>query len=53
MLENFFNPKSCAVIGVSSDPSKLGSVVLNNLISANYQGNLYAVNLKAKGKHPI
>ena len=50
MLESFFNPKSVAVIGVSSDPSKLGSVVLQNLISANFQGNLYAINPKAKGK---
>ena len=50
MLDSFFDPKSVAVVGVSSDPSKLGSVVLNNMLGANYQGKLYAINPKAKGK---
>jgi len=45
-LDFLFNPKSVAVVGVSSDPSKLGSVVFTNMISAGYQGKLYPVNPK-------
>ena len=43
-LETFFNPKSIAVVGVSADPTKLGAVVFNNIISADYKGNLYGIN---------
>lgn len=49
-LESFFNPKSIAVVGVSDNPSKLGAVVFNNILSANYQGELYGVNPKLAGK---
>ena len=49
-LESFFNPKSIAVVGVSDNPSKLGAVVFNNILSANYQGELYGVNPKLDGK---
>ncbi len=49
-LESFFNPKSIAVVGVSDNPSKLGAVVFNNILSANYEGNLYGVNPKMDGK---
>ena len=38
-LESFFNPTSIAVVGVSDNPSKLGAVVFNNILSANYQGD--------------
>lgn len=47
-LENFFNPKSIAVIGASSDRGKIGHEVLKNLISSGFQGKLYPVNLKSK-----
>lgn len=50
MLDSFFNPKSVAVVGASADPSKLGAVVLNNLISAGYKGKIYAINPKSAGK---
>ena len=49
-LESFFNPKSVAVVGVSSDPSKLGAVVFNNLLDAKFKGNLYAINPKCAGQ---
>lgn len=49
-LESFFNPKSIAVVGVSDNPAKLGAVVFNNIISANFQGELYGVNPKLDGK---
>ncbi|MBE6417027.1 MAG: hypothetical protein E7033_01020 [Akkermansiaceae bacterium] len=49
-LESFFNPKSIAVVGVSADTTKLGAVVFNNIISADYKGNLYGVNPKMGGQ---
>lgn len=49
-LESFFNPKSIAVVGVSDNPAKLGAVVFNNILSANYKGELYGVNPKLDGK---
>ncbi|MBD3329271.1 CoA-binding protein [Candidatus Dojkabacteria bacterium] len=45
-IQAFFAPKSTAVIGVSDDPVKLGSVVFNNMIEAGYEGELYPVNPK-------
>jgi acetyltransferase len=49
-LKSFFNPKSIAVVGVSADPTKLGAVVFNNIISADYKGNLYGINPKMAGQ---
>ena len=49
-LETFFQPKSVAVVGVSDNPSKLGAVVFNNIIAADYQGELYGVNPKLDGQ---
>lgn len=45
-LEFLFNPKTVAIVGVSSDPSKLGTVVFNNMLSAGFKGNLHPVNPK-------
>ena len=50
MLETFFNPKSIAVVGVSEDPTKLGSLIFNNILSAKFKGNLYPVNSRIGGK---
>ena len=49
-LESFFNPASIAVVGVSADPSKLGSVVFKNVIDAGFKGTLYGVNPKLAGQ---
>lgn len=40
----FFNPKSVAVIGASTDPKKAGHIVLKNLVSMGYQGKIFPVN---------
>jgi len=45
-IEAFFNPKSVAVVGVSEDPGKLGSIIFNNMLDAGFKGNLYPVNPK-------
>lgn len=54
-LDHFFNPKSIAVIGASSDPGKLGYGVARNLIQGGYPGVVYLVNPKggALFGHPI
>lgn len=44
--EELFNPKSIAIIGASSDPSKIGNMVLRNLLASGYSGSIYAVNSK-------
>lgn len=41
-MEKFFNPKSIAVIGVSSNPQKIGRVVFDNLLNA--RKTVYPVN---------
>ena len=49
MLEEFFNPKSVAVIGASTNPDKLGYAVLENLVEGGYVdvGTIYPINPKA------
>lgn len=47
-LENFFNPKSVAVIGASSDRGKIGYEILKNIIDAGFKGKIFPVNLKSK-----
>ena len=49
MLEPFFEPKSIAVIGASSNPEKLGHAVVRNLVEGGYLrvGEVYPINLEA------
>ena len=51
MLESFFNPKNVAVVGVSEDPHKLGSLIFNNLQNAKFKGKLYPINSRVGGKN--
>jgi acetyltransferase len=44
MLECFTEPKGVAVIGASSNPTKLGYQVLHNIIRFGYKGDIYPVN---------
>jgi len=46
-LNILFYPDSVAVIGASSDPSKIGNELLKNLIDNNYKGKIYPVNPKS------
>ncbi|MCD6484447.1 MAG: acetate--CoA ligase [Candidatus Odinarchaeota archaeon] len=48
-LSKFFNPKSVAVIGASTNPSKVGHAIVGNLIDSGYVkiGKVYPVNPKA------
>jgi acetate---CoA ligase (ADP-forming) len=46
MLKPFFEPRSVAVIGASTNPSKLGYAVLKNLVDGGYRdrGAVYPIN---------
>ncbi len=44
MLNNFFNPKSVAVVGASRTPGKVGHDILKNIIQYGYQGSVYPIN---------
>ncbi len=46
MLDHLFKPRSVAVIGASKDVTKLGSVVLKNVIEGGYKGSIYPINPK-------
>jgi acetyltransferase len=49
MLSAFFEPTSVAVIGASTNPTKLGYAVLENLVDGGYSkiGRVYPINPKA------
>ena len=47
MLDNFFGPKSIAVIGASRTPGKVGYDILKNIIQYDYQGTVYPINPEA------
>lgn len=49
-LQSFFSPKSVAVIGVSSNLKKLGSNILQNIISSQFKGSIYGINPKMAGQ---
>lgn len=43
-LKNFFNPDSAAVIGAMQDDNNTGRIILENLNSQGFGGNIYSVN---------
>lgn len=43
-LNNFFNPKTIAVIGVSRNPNKVGHVIFKNLIESGFPGEVIPIN---------
>lgn len=43
-VRNLLHPRSVAVIGASAEPTKLGYVVLSNLLAADFAGPVYPVN---------
>lgn len=45
-LKCIFEPKSIAIIGASATPTKVGAVVLKNLIEGRFEGNVYPINPK-------
>lgn len=47
-LKYFFNPEAVAIVGASSDKSKIGRQVLDNIIAGGYLGKIFPINLKDK-----
>lgn len=48
MKDNILFPNSIAVVGVSQEKNKIGSVIYNNVIEGEYKGKIYPVNPKYK-----
>ena len=46
MEQSLFSPKSIAIVGVSEDIEKIGSVIMKNLINDGYNGKVYPINPK-------
>lgn len=46
VMKNFLSPDSVAIIGASSDTTKLGGMLVKNMIDAGFKGKLYPVNPK-------
>lgn len=47
-VHNVLHPSSVAVIGASTDPTKIGHAVLAHLLRANFTGPVYPVNPEAR-----
>jgi acyl-CoA synthetase (NDP forming)/RimJ/RimL family protein N-acetyltransferase len=47
-VHNVLHPRSVAVIGASTDPTKIGHAVLAHLLRANFTGPVYPVNPDAR-----
>jgi acyl-CoA synthetase (NDP forming)/RimJ/RimL family protein N-acetyltransferase len=47
-VHNALHPRSVAVIGASTDPSKVGHAVLSNLLRGNFTGPVFPVNPEAR-----
>lgn len=45
-IKYLFEPESVAVIGASENPGKIGSKIIDNMISSGYKGEIYPVNPK-------
>lgn len=43
-LELLFRPRGVAVLGASSNPDKLGHIILKNIIDGGYEGGIFPVN---------
>lgn len=43
-IERLLHPRSVAVVGASTDPTKIGHLVLQNLASSGFTGSIFAVN---------
>jgi acetyltransferase len=46
MINDIFSPKSIAIVGASTNLKGIGTVILQNLISDGYKGEIYPINPK-------
>ncbi len=45
-MESLFRPRGIAVVGASSNPQKVGSKIVSNILAGGYEGRVYPVNPK-------
>lgn len=45
-MQGLINPKSVAIIGASNDETKLGGMLVKNMIDAKFPGDIYPINPK-------
>jgi len=45
-MQSLFQPKNITVIGASTNPKKIGQIILKNIKNSNYQGQIFPVNPK-------
>ncbi len=43
-LKDLFNPRGVAVAGASRDPTKIGHLILKNMVEYGYRGRVYPIN---------
>ncbi|MCD4811750.1 acetate--CoA ligase family protein [bacterium] len=46
MNADILNPRSIAIVGASTNPKKISTIILQNLVSGGYNGKVYPVNPK-------
>ncbi|MEE9460078.1 MAG: CoA-binding protein, partial [Candidatus Bathyarchaeia archaeon] len=47
-LDNFFSPKSIAIVGASSKPGKIGNELVRNISRYKADGRIYPINPKSE-----
>ncbi|MCI0457236.1 MAG: bifunctional acetate--CoA ligase family protein/GNAT family N-acetyltransferase [Gemmataceae bacterium] len=52
-LDPFFHPNSVAVIGASTTPGSVGSILMHNLLANPFGGVVYPVNPKRRAVHGV
>ena len=52
-FDNFFCPRSVAIIGASREEGKVGNTIVENMIDSGYKGELFLINPRADKIHNI
>ncbi len=52
-FDNFFCPRSVAIIGASREEGKVGNTIVENMIDSGYKGKLFLINPRADKIHNI
>jgi acetyltransferase len=52
-LDPFFFPKSVAVVGASTTPGSIGSILMHNLLGAWFDGVVFPINPKRRAVHGV
>lgn len=52
-FDNFFCPRSVAIIGASREEGKVGNTIVENMINSGYKGKLFLINPRADKIHNI